>query len=1058
MLRRVGVGIQYDTAWDSLMMLTKKTGRFSIFRRLFLTVGLFFGATVTGFAQDAPTAGELLKEAMQSLQAENFDDAIMSMYMYLGEVEESKAPRVVAIAQDIRFKLATVLITQKRLDEAGAVLQEYIDLPLANHPRQAMKMLTTCYFETEAYKECVTAVTNALYYNENPVILAQKVTKRKGDDDEDYSKETVEPEEDYTQDELTTLHMTLAESYYNTAGWSECIEPFTYVIETTPNEQRKGYAIMQVINALIKIPDFPRIMEWIPQLYRTEARFDIRVNLALMNAAAALYEAEEFDSALPLYRMILPRDELVSYQEAKLRKMRIAEGLPPEMDAELTEDEMLLFGGPDETEVAEGDMAAEPDPVVDETPKELRELANLISALKDLPPYELDIQYRMADLYKTVERFWESVKFFDMVCTVDLTSEVGERSIYEVVDMLLENLDELKEAEQRGFNYMSQYKEGMTPRQIAYMLTGYYQKHDSMGTIKVLRPYLDGFVRTNDMDIVKYDTELYFMQAVSDLVLQEYEASEKGFKYVLDEFPESHQEANCTYWYAMSQLFQQKYVEAYPNFERYIEKFSTDPYVDECYFQGGICLFGQEKYKEAQERFSYVINSYPDSSVFPEACSMRGDIYGSEGMLDEAIVDYGMAIESAAKPAQATYAVFQMAAVYEAEEKYPQIIEVVEDYLDTWEEDADIAKALFWIGKTKIQQKLYDEAIETYLDAIVKYGSDLRQDGVDLMIAELVKISAIYLDVDQKAKLITDLEEALAVTDNTTLQLRLRVTLAKLNDTELELGKQLIAELDNLDNASPPVLAAICDASFEMKDYSRAEELLRIFINKFEDSEYMRAAYKLRGYGQYAEKDYEGTLVTINDAQALYGTEYDVAWAQLLKAKVLLDEGEIDESRNEYMSLLTVPSWRGAPVAEATFQLGVVEEAAGNLAKAFAFYQRAYFQYKGHAGGYWAAEGYLASAQILDKMDRENDKRNTYRAMLFDPYVNELPQAETARKVLGAAEVTEIQIMVDAGTTTNITINVDVEMTGELEQSDDAADDEDASTQTAETSVTEEGA
>jgi TolA-binding protein len=552
-----------------------------------------------------------------------------------------------------------------------------------------------------------------------------------------------------------------------------------------------------------------------------------------------------------------------------------------------------------------------------------------------------------------------------------------------------------------------------------------------MPKIKTLKPYIDEFVRTNDSTVVQYDTELYFMQAVADLVAQEYEASEAAFKYVLDEFPDSHQEANCIYWYAMSQLFLQKYAEAQPNFEKYIKKFPAEQYVDECTFQVGICKFGLEDYVGASNQFSYVINTYPDSSVYPEACSMRGDIYGSEGLLDEAVEDYERAYGAAKRAQQATYATFQMAEVYEAEEKYEDILRVVGRYEEDWKEEADIAKALFWIGKTKIQQKLYDEAVETYVNAIVEYGGDLRQDGVDDMITELVKISAIYLDNTQREALESEVDASLAETEKETLALRLRVLMAKLTNTELELGKQLLVELDTLDHASPPVLATICDASFENKDYTRAEELLRIFINKFEDSDFMRAAYKLRGFGQFAEKDYDGTLATINDAQALYGTDYDVAWAQLLKARVLLAKGDIEEARNANMSILTVPSWRGVPVAQATFQLGQVETKARNYPKAHAFYQRTYMQYKGHAGGYWAAEAYLAAAEILKKMGRENDMRNTYRAFLFDKYVNMLPQADVAREALGSAEVAEIVAYMETGGISNINVTVEAEMTVE---------------------------
>ena len=999
-------------------------------------------------AGDEMSPAALLKESIQLMEAGKYADASSSMYQYLDAVAESKAPRVLAIAQDIRFKLATILIQEERLDEAASVLQEYIEQPLGNH-RTAMKMLSTCYFETDQFEECVVATTNALHYNANPDIVVGMVKrgkKKKGDAPPPKKKKDADPE--YTPAELILLHLTLGESYFGLDQWAECIDPFTYVIGHTPDGQRKGYAIMQVVNALIKIPDFDRITEWIPQLYRTTARYDIRVNLALMNAAAALYDAHEYDSALPLYRMILPRDELVAFQQDQLRAMRISAGLPPEEGMEATEGELLLFG--DGTEA--GDAPAEPV----EKPKELRELEALVEALKALPPYEHDIDYRMAQLYKEVERYWEALGFFDRVYTVDPESDLGERSIYELVNILLETLGELPEAEERGFAYMGGHKEGITPRQIAYMLTGHYQKEKTMASVKALLPYLDGFVRTNDANIAKYDTELYYMQAVADLVLLNYESSEKGFKRILEAFPGSHQEGNSLYWYAMSKLFLQRYADSFPDFEKYIADYPEGGWVDEASFQGGICLFGMERYDDALARFGQVIKTYPDSSIYPGACSMRGDIYGSKGLLDEAVADYERAIAAAKKPSQATYAVFQMANIYEAEDRYNEIIAVVEAYLEQWADEADIAKALFWIGKTRIQQGLVDEAVATYLDAIVDYGSDVRQDGVDMMISELVKVSAIWLGADAQAKLLSDLQAALDSATDPTLKLRLRVAMAKLDGTETELGKQLINELENLDNASPPVLACICDASFEMEDYSRAEELLRIFIVKFEDSDFMRAAYRLRGSGQFAEKDYEGALDTIEEAQELYGTDRDVAWAQLMKAQVLLDMGRTEEARKANMGVLNVPNWRGAPVAQATFQLGLVEEADGHLRKAFGFFQRTYFQYKGHAGGHWAAQGYLASARVLQKLDLENDRRNTYRAMLFDPYVSDLPEAEEAREVLGASEVADIENYIATGGETNLIIAVS---TGEMIEGAGTNTAESAATETntVDAAATEEG-
>jgi tetratricopeptide (TPR) repeat protein len=321
------------------------------------------------------------------------------------------------------------------------------------------------------------------------------------------------------------------------------------------------------------------------------------------------------------------------------------------------------------------------------------------------------------------------------------------------------------------------------------------------------------------------------------------------------------------------------------------------------------------------------------------------------------------------------------------------------------------------------------EAVDTYVDAVIQFGTDLQQDGVDLMIAELVRVSAIWLGVQEQGDLMDRLQAALDESDNEVLKLRLRVTMAKMDYTEIDLGKRLIKELPNLDNASPPVLAAICEASFEMQDYSRAKELLDIFVNKFEESDYVRAAYKLRAFGQFEDRDFEGALKTIDEAQGTYGHDRDVVWAQLMKAQILLEQGDVDAAREANMYVRNERNWRGEPVAQATYQLGQVEEAAGNDRTAFGFYQRTYVQFKGYASGYWAAESYLASARILEKLGMPGERMNTYKAMLLDRYVNELPQAEIARKALGSSEVAEIENMISAGVKTNILIQVeDVQM------------------------------
>ena len=352
--------------------------------------------------------------------------------------------------------------------------------------------------------------------------------------------------------------------------------------------------------------------------------------------------------------------------------------------------------------------------------------------------------------------------------------------------------------------------------------------------------------------------------------------------------------------------------------------------------------------------------------------------------------------------------------MFDLEDRHKETVELLYEYLDRCGDEADVAKATYWIGKTKIKQGLIPEAIEVYKDTILTYGNDIAQDGVDLIITETIKISKRLSELEREI-LLNELEIERYDTDDKTLELRLRVLIAKMTDQANELGHQLIEELVDLTVAPPPVLAVICDASLDKQDFSRAEELLNLFITRYETSDFMRSALKLNAYCYYNRGNFDEALNIASEAQALYGTEPDLDWSQLLKGLILIKQGSLQEAEKAYRAILTVREWRGSPYAEAMFQLGRISELSGKLSTSFGWYQRTYFQYRAHAKGYWAAEAYLASAMVLGEMGLDNDKRNTYRAMLFDRYVNELPQADAAREYLGFDEVVEIETKIELG-------------------------------------------
>lgn len=1027
---------------------------------IMLVAALFLlSCPVEGFAQEAakdPVAqlgtGELLGKAADLLAKKFYEESMPFLTEYVTRMSTNSNERVQMTVQEVRLKLAKIMVQLERSDEAVSGLEQYLSYTPVYRWREAHRLLASTQYKSGNYEACIWAVTNGLagspqatgpaggvtnYAALSPTEMGgltdrqlkryEQYAAEAGQDPFGVAMDPAKTDPQYTPEEMVLMNLLLAESYAGLEQWKESVEPYQYVVAHDTDEDRRGYAIMQLVSALIKQREFDKASGFVRELYQTDARYNIRVNMALMSTASAFFNGGDYDSSLMLYRMVLPRGQLVAHQVTRMNALRTAAGLPDVRMTLVTNETgrvQTMFGESRGATLQPKVAQARPQAAAGK-PDELIEMEERLATLMSLPPYENDVMYRTAQVYASAGRPWEAMMLFDAVIKLDPDGELGRQAFCEMLQVMVDPLKDFSQVEQRGLAFLKQVRDGAPPRQVAYTLTGMYLQQDRMRAIKDILPPIKGFVPSSDRLIRKYECELYYMQAIADMMMLNYEQAEAGFRTVLADFPASHQEDNLSYWHAMSLLFLQRYDEAFGKFDDYLKRFPNGNWVDAASFRSGICLFGAGRYDEAKIRFTHVIETWPNSAVYPDACSLRGDLFGSQGLLDEAVRDYREALRAARKIEQATYAVFQMTSVFEAEKRYVEIIDAVNAYLKQYGEAADITKAVYWIGKTRLQQGLVNEAVAEYLNAIITYGYDVERDGVDLIISDLVQTALRRLDNAQRRQLVEKIAFALSDSKNLALTLRLRVLQARLNHSEKELGQALLRESINLTQAPPPVLAEICDASFELKDYSRAEEILKMFRTRFEDSEFTGAAYKLRAFGLYASGELDEAMKIIEQAQAAYGTADDMVWAQMMKGRILLTQGRLDKAREAFIGTLNVRSWRGEPYAEATYNLGRVEEAAGNPRKAFGWYQRTYFQYKGYASGYWAAEAYLASARCLQALGLENDRRNTFRAMLFDSYVNSLPQAETVRRELGSEETAEIKTMLDAGVRTNLTIKIE---------------------------------
>jgi TolA-binding protein len=567
-------------------------------------------------------------------------------------------------------------------------------------------------------------------------------------------------------------------------------------------------------------------------------------------------------------------------------------------------------------------------------------------------------------------------------------------------------------------------------------LTQYYIQKQKLREALALSRYVDRWTKPANPDELEQETELLYLMSFARFQIGEYDAAYQAFDRVIRTAPASAAAMESNYWKAMCRLLQQNYKQAYEQFMTYRAAWPNAGFAPAALFRAGVCRFGLEDYGGAKQHFKTFIETYSDDPLMPEALSMYGDLLGADGLIADALAQYDRAVQIVAKnyaaatdpvlkpqiPLPATYATFQAAQALKADAEtqiaqrepaaaqvaYRQIIKRTQLYMKTFGPDADWAKGVFWIGKAQIELGEPDKAVAAYLDAIVRYGADPAQEGVASILFDLAGIIKSRQNKTQREQTDQTIRTARAAAKSPTLQIRLDVLLAELDGTQAELGQTLLQRKPDLAKVPPSGLALMCRALLNQQNFSRAEEFFTLFAERHETSPYRVITYQLRVEDLYRRKQLDQAYALATEALATYGATADTGWAQLMKGKIELERGEYDEAVKTLNVIPTVRVWRGPIAAEAMFRLGEAWDLQKNYEKAFAFYQRTYLLYKAYDNGRWAADGYLRSAQCLRKMGRVTAARNTYRAMLLDEYVRNLPQVQTAKDALGPAETAEL--------------------------------------------------
>jgi TolA-binding protein len=782
--------------------------------------------------------------------------------------------------------------------------------------------------------------------------------------------------------ERTFAHQLLAEAYFQTEIWDKAKPHLAWLYKNSSEQELQFAAAGQMAVCMIRLREFEELYQVMPHLHRTDAKFDIRLNLTILEEGDEFLRDERPDLALLMFRMVVPYSALT--KKIETRKFVTEERL--KTLKKITSDGM-------------GNIT-----------KQIRNLERLLEEinaeteeLSAYPDYDLELRTRLGDVYYALERWEEAIQLYLSIYERSPESELAERAMYSAY-MTAFNADEKIRAWEIAQKYMEAYPGGefwddVTLHAAGLLITleRWFETEELVD--KALLESPEHAVIDNMLYMKGY---AQFMQSKIDEAIVTMEK-------LIGDHPRSTFIIPAKYWKALGHLFNQDYAPARATFNQVVQEAQGGVLREDGFYRMGVAAYGEGDFGGSKSILDQFLSEYPDSHLASEAHAMIGDILASDARLDEAIARYQRAVDTAhvnedgtVNMVQADYATFQLARTYELESQWQSIIDLFDSYQEKFaNQKANYTEATYWKGNALKKLGKQKEALQLFYDAIVEHGNEKDAYGIDFILRDLTEEiqsskGNIEMVVELKDRLNSEINAAIEA-DKKTLLLRLRGL--QYMTTENEEIKALVEDLllneMNIPEASPYTLDMMGRVGSEKGLVDFTNKVYEHFLEEFEDSDLILHALIGLSENRIKEVRYGEAIDLLKSITDRYPTLPQAAEAYMRLGDVYRKVDETDKALETYTLILSVKEWRGELWPQALLKIGDTHAEKDEFNKAFGFYQRVYVMYLGYPEE--AGEAYYKSALMLSKLGKDKEAKDTINEMLEQETLAGLPVAADAR-------------------------------------------------------------
>ncbi len=777
--------------------------------------------------------------------------------------------------------------------------------------------------------------------------------------------------------EMTMARQLLGEAFFQMEMWEEAMPHLHWLFRNGPDQRTRNAAVAQLSVCLVRLQRFHDLYRVMPYIHRSDAKFDIALNLLLLEEGDRFLRDRRQDLALLLYRMVVPYSHLQEHANRQLHDLSRERDRIVRRDSGLEHDRRRLRNLERMIEEIEGTQAD----------------------LNVFPDYDLELRTRLGDVYYGLRRFEEAILLYLSIYELAPEHELAERAMYSAY-MAAFSAEDPYRAIEIARQYIEAYPGGEYWDDVTMHASGLLVNLERwFETVEMVDIGLDG-----NPQHTSADNMLYFKGYAEFQQSQLREALE-SFARIKSEHSRSPIIFNAMYWHALAHLFLQNYAEARDEFRELVQAAVGGPLREDGFYRQAVAEYGLGDFDTAQQTFEAFLAEYPTSHLASEAHAMIGDILASWGQLDEALERYATAVDTGVNTVQIDYGTFQQARTFELESRWQDIIDLFDAYEARFpHEDVNYTEAAYWRGNAYRQLGKEREALEIFFDAVVNYGNEIRAYGLDFILRDLIhELDQVHADsplaLDMRERLNQEMARA-QQEQKETLLLRLESLQHEVtaNETLKAHLRERLLEPELIPEASPFTLMIMGRLGEESENSDFTASVYEHFLSEFEDSDLILDALVGLSENRIERESYVEAIDLLRSITDRYPTLPQAAEAYMRLGEIHRLQGETEDAIEMFSLILSVKDWRGVLWPRALLNIGETHAAAGNLEEAFGFFQRVYVMYIGYPRE--AAIAYLRSAEMLNQLGRVNEARTTLEEMLGNRTIAQQPAAQEARAMM----------------------------------------------------------